>query len=137
MSDCTVLFPYIELFSTANFGEWFCDKENDGTMEHPIQLPFVTYTEAVESFIQDVHQCWDSLGLGEYLPVLNAYGIEWDFDSMSRADVDKLSAEAVLALLLAAVRAEQFCDGALLGFFKNGCISRWLMALKEKAEERK
>ena len=37
--------------------------------------------------------------------------------AMSGADVSELDGQAVMALLLGAVRAERFCDGALLGFF--------------------
>ena len=29
------------------------------------------------------------------------------------------------------IRAERFCDGVLLEFFKNGCISKWLSRLQE------
>ena len=36
-----------------------------------------------------------------------------------------------MALLLGAVRAERFCDGALLGFFEDGSIRRWLLRLRE------
>ena len=36
-----------------------------------------------------------------------------------------------MALLLEAVRAERFCDGALLGFFEDGSVKRWLLRLRE------
>jgi hypothetical protein len=29
------------------------------------------------------------------------------------------------------IRAERFCDGALLGFFEKGCVGKWLERLKE------
>lgn len=41
---------------------------------------------------------------------------------MSAKDVSVLDGKCVMAMLLGAVRAERFCDGALLGFFKKGCI---------------
>ena len=50
---------------------------------------------------------------------------------MSEADVSKLDAQCVMALIVGAVRAERFCDGALLGFFKDGSIQKWLTRLKE------
>lgn len=40
-----------------------------------------------------------------------------------------------MALLLGAVRAERFCDGALLGFFEDGSIRRWLVRLREIDEQ--
>lgn len=53
---------------------------------------------------------------------------------MSEADASKLDGQVVMALLLGAVRAERFCDGALLGFFEDGSIRRWLLRLKEVDE---
>ena len=35
-----------------------------------------------------------------------------------------------LALLVGAVQAEKFCDGAFLGLLKQGCIIRWLGKLE-------
>lgn len=49
-------------------------------------------------------------------------------DAVDIADKDGI---CVMALLLGAVRAERFCDGALFGFFKRGSIQRWLERLKE------
>lgn len=50
---------------------------------------------------------------------------------MYGADVSELDGQAVMALLLGAVRAERFCDGALLDFFGGGSMRRWLLRLKE------
>ena len=50
---------------------------------------------------------------------------------MSAADVSDKDAQCVLALILGAVRAERFCDGALMGFFKDGSIEKWLTRLLE------
>ena len=36
----------------------------------------------------------------------------------------------LLALLIGAVQAEKFCDGAFLGLLKQGCIIRWLGKLE-------
>lgn len=45
--------------------------------------------------------------------------------------MDDLDARTVLALLIGAIRADRFCEGALLGFMKSGAIQRWLGRLKE------
>ena len=42
-----------------------------------------------------------------------------------------LDAKTVLALLNGAIRADRFCEGALLDFMKSGAIQRWLVRLKE------
>ena len=70
------------------------------------------------------------------MEVLNRHNIEWNTESMCSADVTKLNSETICALLLGAVRAEKFCDGALLNFFKSGCIERWLTELKSQMEDK-
>lgn len=36
-----------------------------------------------------------------------------------------------MALIIGAIRAERFCNGALLGSFEDGSIRKWLERLKE------
>ena len=132
MGKYDILFKYIDLFSNDTFGEWFFDRENDGSIAHPIQMPYVMYTQAVDDFVSDVHLCWEKSGLKDYIHILNSHGIEWGSESMSNADINNLPSEAILALLLGAARAERFCDGALLDFLKSGRIIKWLQELKKK-----
>ena len=128
------LTNYLAQLDGDNVGTWVIDKENDGTPEHPIQMPFVNYTDMVHHFLDDVYgyveSCKD-LGLNKYGEILERNGLEWGAKSMSEADVSKLDAQCVMALIVGAVRAERFCDGALLGFFKDGSIQKWLTRLKE------
>lgn len=37
------LTKYIPLLDQTEIGNWVIDTENDGTIEHPIQFPFVAY----------------------------------------------------------------------------------------------
>lgn len=55
MSRFDILAKYIPMIQADSFGEWVIDKENDGTPEHPIQMPFVGYSEMVNNFIDDVY----------------------------------------------------------------------------------
>ncbi len=48
---------------------------------------------------------------------------------MKNADDSNLNAKCVLALIMGSVRAERFCDGALLDFFNSGCILKLLERL--------
>ena len=50
---------------------------------------------------------------------------------MTDAPAESLDAECILALLLGAVRAEKFVDGALLSLVHNDSIERWLERLKD------
>ena len=128
------LTKYLMGLASDEKGTWIIDKENDGTPEHPIQIPYVNYSRMTRNFIDDVYlfvELHDEMGLDRYSDILRANGVEWSRDSMSAVAVENLDAKCVLAMILGAVRAERFCDGALLRFFKNGSIARWLERLKE------
>ena len=132
------LTKYLIEFTGDEFGTWVIDKKNDGTPEHPIQMPHVDYATTVYCFIHDVSAFVDEhkdLELKCYSDILKANGIEWGMDSMTAAVIENLDAKCVLALIVGAIRAERFCDGALLGFFKNGSIARWLERLQELETE--
>ena len=128
------LIKYLLLLEDDAIGTWFIDRENDGTPEHSIQMPFVNYSEMVHHFIDDVYAFVDEnkdFELNHYYDILEKNGLEWGSKSMSEADVSHLDGKCIMALIVGAVRAERFCDGALLGFFKDGSIKKWLMRLKE------
>lgn len=132
------LTKYIQQLKDDKFGDWVIDRENDGTPEHPIHMPFVNYSEKVDFFREDVWRFMEEnedMELNRYRDILNENGIEWGSDSMSEADVSSLNAQCVMALIMGAIRAERFCDGALLDFFENGSILKWLERLKEIDEE--
>lgn len=136
MSKFEQLTKYIDVLDGDNFGTWIIDRKNDGTLENPIQMPFVNYSEMVHRFIDDVYDFSENnkdFELNRYGEILERNGLEWGSKSMSEADVSSLDAQCVMALIMGAVRAERFCDGALLGFFKGGSIRRWLERLKEVA----
>ena len=129
MSKFDILTKYIPAIQADRIGDWVIDKENDGTPEHPIQMPFVDYSEMIHNFISDVYTFIErnkDMELTRYGDILKANGLEWGIESMKNADVSNLRAQCVLALIMGAVRAERFCDGALLDFFKSGCILKWL-----------
>ena len=128
------LTAFIPKIKDDAFGEWFIDRENDGTPEHPKQMPFVNYSRVVDEFIETLYRYCEAHPEFEhthYGDTLNSIGLEWGSKSMEEADVGNIDAKGVIALLIGAVRAERFCDGALLAFFKKGCILRWLERLAE------
>lgn len=128
----TKYIPFLE--GTENYGEWVIDREHAGTPEDPKRMPFVGYSslligleDAILAFV-DVHP---EMGLTHYYDILEKSGLSWEFDPMEHADVDVLDGVAIMSLLVGAIRAERFCDGALLRFCKKGCILRWLKRLRE------
>lgn len=128
------LTKYLLEFPGDEKGMWIIDRENDGTPEYPIQMPYVNYSKLVRNFTADVYsfaEAHKEMELNHYSDILEANVIKWRTDSMSKATVENLDAKCVLAMILGAIRAERFCDGALLRFFENGSIARWLEKLKE------
>lgn len=129
-----ILTKYLSQLAKTEYGNWIIDKENKGTVENPIRMSFVNYSDFVSAFIQDVYKTIDDnedMDLNHYGEILEKNGLEWGIISMKDAEVSSLDAQCVMALITGAVRAERFCDGALLDFFKSGCIAKWLNRLKE------
>lgn len=134
MSEFENLTKYLPLLDENAFGTWVINRENDGTIEPPIQMPFVNYAEVVHHFINDIYDFIDDnkdMDLTRYDDILDKSGLEWGSRAMSEADVSGLNTQCIMALLVCAVRAERFCNGALLGVLKDGSIRRWLERLKE------
>ena len=127
------LTAFIPILKRDTFGEWIVDKENDGTPEHPFHMPFVHYTEAVDRFIEtlysfcEAHPEYEHTRYGE---TLDQYRSESGVKDLTEADVSHAEAKLVIALLIGAVRADRFCEGALLDLCKNGSIVRWLERLE-------
>lgn len=124
---------YLDEFTGTEFGTWIFDNKNDGTPEHPAQMPFLSYSSVIMHFIEDVHSFvyeYEEIGLYNYEKVLEENGIKWNAKSMETAVVDDLDAKCVVALIFGVIRAERFSEGILLVFLKNGSIVRWLERLK-------
>lgn len=132
MSKFDILTKHIPIIQVDNIGELLVDKENDGTLEHPILMPFVHYSKIVQNFIDDVYTFGkrnEDMGLTRYGDILKDNGLEWNSECMKNIDVSNLNAQCVFALIVQAVRSERFCDGALLDFFKSGYILKCLKRL--------
>lgn len=134
MNNFEVLTKNIPKIKEDTFGKWGPEKQGAGKMEDPLQFSYVIFTELIHDFISDLYKFCEEHPEYEhthYGDTLNAAGIEWGSDSMKTADVTNMDAKTVIALLIGAVRAERFCDGALLSFLNDGSITRWLERLKE------
>ena len=120
------LTAYIPVLEKGFFGEWLGG--------HDDILPFVVYSWDIQTLTEKIFCFADDHreeGFGDYSRILYDHGIAWSKGSMTKADVSALDGKTVFALLLGAVRAEKFCDGALMYFCENGCVLRWLERLRE------
>lgn len=128
------LTKYLMQLSTDEIGAWVIKKTSDSSLEHPMQMPYVDYSEVVRHFMDDFYKFSEEhpeFRLNRYGETLEENGISWGTESMSNVDVTALDENCILALIMGAIRAERFCDGALLSFFKKGTIVNWLERLKE------
>ncbi|MCL2387970.1 MAG: DUF6508 domain-containing protein [Defluviitaleaceae bacterium] len=129
------LTKYIGKFDTADsLGEWIIDTKNDGTLENPRHMSWVNYTDLVIAFKREFYQFSKDnpeYELSQYSTILQANGLKWSKNEIRSIEADKLDAKCILALIMGAVRADRFSEGALLGFLKDGNISNWLKRLKD------
>ncbi len=86
-------------------------------------------------FVRDLYafvKAYGEFELTEYQSILERNGIRWDERAMTQAPSESLDAECIPALLLGAVRADRFSDGALLSFIQSGSIEKWLKQLDKQ-----
>ena len=110
----------------------------DGSIEHPFQMPFYIYADVVREFEKEVYKFekdHPEFQLNTYNNIFLMNGLRWDEEVMTKADVSNANGQVVIALILGAIRAERFCDGALKDFLELGCIEKWLLRLQEIASK--
>ena len=132
IESLTKHLPAIE--NAEGSGNWVVDRESKGTMNDPIKLPYVNYGTTVADVEQSIYDFVDEhpeYELTHYRDILERNGLEWGSHALFVVDVSELDVQAVMALLLGVVRAVRFCDRALLGFFGDGSMRRWLLRLRE------
>lgn len=120
MAQFERLTNYIPKLEGDHFGKWVVDKENDGSSERPIHMPYVDYSAIIYSFVHDFYNIEkenSDLKLNYYQDILNENNIDWSSESMVKANVSELNAQAVLALIMGVIRADRFSEGTLLEFF--------------------
>lgn len=119
------LTKYLDVFKEESYGKWVID-------ENKVHFPYVNYDEAVRNFLGDVMAFVDAheeMDLTRYPLILKKNGIEQSAEGMGEADPESLDGQAVMALIVASMRGERFCEGFLLRMFEEGCIRKWLMRL--------
>ena len=109
----TCLIPALQ---NGQAGEWIIDRKNDGTKEHPIQFPFVSYGDAACKLIEEIHRFAEKhpeFELNQYQTILEKKRNEQGCDSVWEMDVNqltgKLSRRFCLALCGRNDFAKEFC----------------------------
>ena len=131
------LIALLEPLENDSYGDWTFDKTHKGTLEDPMHMPFIEYTEIVHSLIQAVYRFSENnpdYELREYTKLLKDRGLEWNHSVLESADVSNMDAQGVMAILMGLIRGERFCDGVILASLKKGIVQKWLRRLKEISE---
>lgn len=114
--------------------KYLSDVASDKSSEWTIKGPYISYglkIKDLEQAIYDFVNAHEEFGLNRYYEILAKHGIDWGTQSMSSANVAGFDGRAVMSLLVGAVRAERFSDGAILEFLENGSFEKWLRRLAE------
>ena len=85
------LTKYLDKFTGTEFGTSIVGEKSDGTLEHPLQFPFVNYSTVVDHFIDDVYSFVDNheeMGLHSYIKILEKNGIKRSAEQMAKTKVD-------------------------------------------------
>lgn len=132
----TGVIPVLE--GEGKHGDWIVDAEHRGTPDDPVQMPFVGYGKAGEMLIEAVHKCVEDLGeemgMHDYMGVLESYGLHGE-DDIQAVDASACDAKCTLAMILAIVRQDRFCEGLLLHYLESGKMFGWMKRLAELDEQ--
>lgn len=132
----TGVIPVLE--GEGKHGDWIVDAEHRGTPDDPVQMPFVGYGKAGEMLIEAVHKCVEDLGeemgMHDYMGVLESYGLHGE-DDIQAVDASACDAKCTLAMILAIVRQDRFCEGLLLHYLESGKMLGWMKRLAELDEQ--
>ena len=99
-----------------------------------IRMPFIDYSELSMDFMHAVHAFVDAhedFNLRDYFGVLEEAHVALGRESFESAELSRLDGRTVMAMIVAAVRSERFCDGSYLAFLESGFFVRCLKRLKE------
>lgn len=134
------LISFIPRLKGIEYAKLYPEQQTgDGSIDHPFQMPFYKYADVVREFEKEVYKFEEEhpeFQLNTYNNIFLMNNLRWDEEVMTNADVSNANGQVVMALILGAIRAERFCDGALKDFLELGCIEKWLLRLQEIGNKR-
>ena len=112
-------------------------QKHKGTKEDPISFPHIKYSATVQKLIKaiyDFHKSNPDYELEKYMEILNRNG--YTNVNVETIDVSEMDDKCLMALFMALVRGERFCDGLILTAIREGSVQRWLKRLREVVSEK-
>ncbi len=107
-------------------------KTHKGTMDDPLPWPHIEYSTNVikmEEAVYNFHKNNPDYGLKDYMDILGQYG--YTNIKVDTVDVSEMDDRCLMALFMALIRGERFCDGLILDALETGAVQRWLARLRE------
>lgn len=134
MTKFDELLKLEEPLKTDKFGKLIVDKKHKGTKDDPFEMPYISYSETVRKLIEVVYNFCENnpdYNLYKYDEVLEQNGYkELRFEEI---DVSNINDKCLMALFMALVRGERFCDGLIQKMLEAGVVQKWLKRLRELA----
>ena len=133
MTKFDELLKLEEPLKTDKFGKLIVDKKHKGTKDDPFEMPYISYSETVSKLIEAVYNFCENnpdYNLYKYNEVLEKNGYRGELD---KVDVSNIDDKCLMALFMALVRGERFCDGLIQKMLEAGVVQKWLKRLRELA----
>lgn len=96
-------------------------------------VPVLVYSDECMALSKAIHEFVNDnpeYNLKNYTEIIEKHIIDTRKVPLDEVDVTKMDETGVLALLVAAVRYERFCDGFYLNMLESGAVLRWLKRLE-------
>ena len=126
MQKYKLVTDHIKKLSNIKYGEWISEETTEG-----INMPMISYDKSVYDFLFDLDRFIAQNPDIDYVSILNKAKIKNEINAFVGVDFSKLSIEEIFAMILGTIRADRFCEGALLATFESGHILRWMKRIKE------
>lgn len=123
------LIKFIELFKNCKYGTRHGLEKRD---DNSFYAGYIEYSNTVIEFIEACHKFVEEneeLNLYEYQEILEKNGLKWEKESLFNADISKINAQCICAIIIGIVRAERFSEGTLLTALENNIIQKYLLKL--------
>ena len=89
--------------------------------------PYIEYNQIVIDFeyaIYEFIEAHKEMELYDYREIISKAGIDWNSGSLRDEELSSLDGRTVMALILGAIGADRFCEGALLANLNDGISSK-------------
>ena len=125
------LTRYLEILKDRDYGEFIpCEKDENGVYV----LRGFQYSKNVNMLEQDIYSFAEKhpkFNHTKYFKILEENNIDLQDPSLFKNKIQNLDPKIVFVVLFSLIRAEHFCEGAIMSSLKEGKIQECLKALMD------